>query len=81
MTLLDSLEVLDTEFNCEGGIEKRKISDIQQEVNRVLDVKAEELDKQLDDLNEAILQKEIERTEIINELARKPFSRCGALAN
>lgn len=54
-------------------IEKNKIENVQNEVNRILPVKTHELDQQIQQLSQAIYTKEAERAIIIQELGRRPM--------
>jgi hypothetical protein len=54
-------------------VEKAKVSNIQIEVNNILPVKTRELDIQIRQIDSAILQKEVERAAIIDEITSKPF--------
>ncbi len=54
-------------------IEKKKITNLQEDVNKILPAKTRELDYQIMQIDSAILAKETERSMVIDELARKPF--------
>jgi hypothetical protein len=54
-------------------VEKKKISNIQEEVNSILPYKTQQIDNEIAALDTLIARKEKERTEIINDVAAKPF--------
>jgi hypothetical protein len=54
-------------------VEKAGISNVQAEVNKILPVKTRELDFQIRQIDSAIMNKEAERSSIIEEITRKPF--------
>jgi len=53
-------------------VEKSKIANIQTTVNEILPVKTQELTQQIRQIDMAIESKENERTDIINEIGKKP---------
>ncbi len=53
-------------------VEKNKIEDIQVSVNKILPVKTQELTQQINQLDDAIENKENERTLIIDEIGKRP---------
>jgi len=55
-------------------IELEKITFIEARVNKALDSKTKELRNQIEDLQEAIVKKETERQNYINEIAKNPTS-------
>ena len=59
-------------------IDKHKISKIQEEVNTVLPQKTRELDYQIAQADSAIIVKEHERTQIIEEISRRPFVKSSS---
>lgn len=59
-------------------IEKNKISNLQEEVNKILPIKTNELDYQIRQIDSTILLKEAERTAVIEELAKKPFIKSAS---
>jgi hypothetical protein len=54
-------------------VEKRKISNIQDEVNRILSTKTLQLDLEIKSLDSLINIKEAERISLIEEVTKKPF--------
>jgi hypothetical protein len=56
-------------------IEKKQISNIQEEVNNILPGKTLQLDFQIHSLDSSIFAKEAERASLIAELDKKPFTR------
>ncbi|HET6559798.1 MAG TPA: DUF4407 domain-containing protein [Prolixibacteraceae bacterium] len=54
-------------------VEKLQISNIQEEVNRLLPVKTKELTMQIQQLDSSISSKEQERAKIIDEISKKPM--------
>jgi hypothetical protein len=54
-------------------VEKLKISNIQDEVNRILPSKTAQLDMEIGTLDSLIRHKETERAELIDEVTKKPF--------
>jgi hypothetical protein len=54
-------------------VEKQKISNIQQEANKILLTKTEQIDVEITNLDTLIEKKERERTALIDEISRKPF--------
>ena len=54
-------------------VEKLQISNIQEEVNRLLPVKTKELTMQIQQLDSSISSKERERARIIEEISKKPM--------
>lgn len=59
-------------------VDKMKISNLQEEVNNILPVKTRELDYQIAQLDSAILVKESERSDLIDEITRKPFIKSAS---
>lgn len=59
-------------------VEKNKISNLQEDVNRILPVKTSELDYQIRQIDSTILSKEAERAAVIDELAKKPFIKSAS---
>ncbi len=59
-------------------VEKQRISQVQEEVNAVLPAKTRDLDRQILELDSAILKKEEERQAVINELTRRPFVKSAS---
>lgn len=59
-------------------VEKARISNIQDEVNRILPVKTRQLDYQINQLDSAIMVKEAERTALIDEITKKPFIKSAS---
>ena len=54
-------------------IEIQKISKVQEDVNKILSTKTAQLDMEISSLDTLINKKELERAELIDEIARKPF--------
>jgi outer membrane murein-binding lipoprotein Lpp len=54
-------------------IEKNKIEQIQADVNRILPSKTAELDNQIEQLNELLQKKELERAEIMEDINKRPM--------
>jgi hypothetical protein len=54
-------------------VEKRKISNIQEEVNKILSTKTRQLDMEINALDSLINLKETERIALIEEVTQKPF--------
>ena len=59
-------------------IEKNKISNLQEEVNKILPIKTNELDYQIRQIDSSIIVKETERAALIDELAKKPFIKSAS---
>jgi hypothetical protein len=59
-------------------VEKARISSIQAEVNSILPVKTLELDNQVSQLDSAITAKEAERSNLIDEITKKPFIKSAS---
>jgi hypothetical protein len=59
-------------------IEKNKIRNLQEEVNKILPIKTNELDYQIRQIDSTIVLKEAERLAVIEELAKKPFIKSAS---
>jgi len=62
-------------------VEKKKITNIQEEVNKILPFKTQQLDLEIDALDSLILSKEDEKTKIIDEITRTPFVKSSIVEN
>src|SRR5690606_8170535 len=71
MAIIGSVIIDQTIFK--EDIEKKKVSEIQEDVNSILPAKTEQLDVEIANLDTLILIKELERSDIINEVTARPF--------
>src|SRR5690606_24081363 len=71
MAIIGSVIIDQTIFK--EDIEKKKVSEIQEDVNSILPAKTEQLDVEIANLDTLILIKELERSDIINEVTARIF--------
>lgn len=61
-------------------VEKKKISDIQQEVNSILPDKTKQINLDIKELDSLLKNKEIEKNDIINEITARPFVKSSTIS-
>jgi len=79
MAIIGSVIIDQMLFN--EDIEKKKISNIQEEVNKILPEKTRQLDLEISMLDTVISKKDLERTALIEEVTRKPFVKSSIVEN